>query len=121
MIGVRPAVLYLGPTVRRVDHPEGRRALGAEGPSVYRAVGVALDVYDAPVAMVDELGATHRAVRADADRLLHAGVVYASPKVAGRRADRVLYRNADVVLDLGPQLVCVRHLEEHASLLPYSQ
>src|SRR5918997_1274163 len=110
LLGVGPTVLDLGPAVRRVDHPEGRRALGAQGAGVYRAVGVTLNVYDASVPAIDECRATHRAVGADAYRLLHAGVARASPQVAGRRAYGVLHLHADVVLDLGPQPVSVTHL-----------
>src|SRR5918998_2850461 len=116
LLGVGPTVLDLGPAVRRVDHPGDRRALWAKRAGVYRAVGVTLDVYDAPVPAVDERRAAHRAVGADAHRLLHARVSRASPQVAGRRADRVLHLHADVVLDFGPQPVSVAHLEEHASL-----
>src|SRR5215210_7691316 len=121
LLGVGPAVLDLRPAVRRVHHPVDSRALGTQGTGVDGAIRVALYVYDAAVAVVDQGRAANRAVRADATRLLHAGVVYAGPQFAGRRADRVLHLHADVVLDLRPQPVRVGQLEEHAPLLPFMQ
>src|SRR3712207_9385870 len=93
---------------------EGRRALGAQSARVDRAVRVPLDVYDAPVAVVDQGRATHGAVRAHAHRPLHALVREARADVSRHGAYRMLDLDPDVVLDLGPQAVSLRDLEEHA-------
>src|ERR671916_2100584 len=87
VLGVGPAVLDLRPAVRRGHQPVDRRALGAKGSRVDGAIRVALYVYNAAVATVDQGRAADRAVRADAARLLHAGVVYAGTQLAGRLAD----------------------------------
>src|SRR5215203_3765233 len=97
-------------------HPERGRALRAERAGVYGAVGVALDVDDAPVAVVDERGATHRAVGTDAYGLLYALIGDARADVAGRRAYGVLDRRSDVVPDLLPQTIFLRNLDEHMIL-----
>src|SRR4028118_973025 len=117
---VRAPVADLRPAVRRVVQAEGGRALGAEGAGVHRGIRVALYVYDAPVAVVDEGGAADRAVGADAHRLLHALVRDARADVAGRRAYRVLDRRSDVVPDLLPEPVLLRELEKHSLLLSNS-
>src|SRR5918997_1161545 len=110
---VRPAVTDLGPTVRRDVHSERGRALRAERAGVYGAVGVPLDVYDAPVAVVDERGATDRAVGTHAHRPFDALVGDAGPDLPGRRAYGMFDRRPDVVPDLLPETVFLRELEEH--------
>jgi hypothetical protein len=94
-------------------HPERRRTLRAKRAGVDGAVRVALDVYDAPVAVVDERGTTHGAVRAHAYRPLHVIVGDAGPDLPGRRTYRMLDRRPDVVPDLLPETVLLSELEEH--------
>src|ERR671921_1884383 len=116
LTGVRSAVHDLRLAVRRDVHPEGGRPFRTEGASIYGTVGIPLDVYDAPFAVVDERGAAHRAVGTDADGLLYALVGDARADVAGRRAYGMLDRRSDVVPDLLPQTVFLRNLEEHMIL-----
>src|SRR5918999_46940 len=105
---VRPAVADVRPAVRRGVQPEGGRALRTERARVYGAVGVALNVHNAPVAVVDERRAAHGAVGTHAHGLLHTLIGDARADGAGRRTYRVLDRRADVVPDLLPETVFLR-------------
>src|SRR5215208_4716342 len=110
---VRPAVADLRPAVRRDVQPEGSRALWTERARVYGAVGVPLNVCNAPVPMVDERRAAYRAVGTHAHGLLYTVIGDARADGAGRRAYGVLDPRADVVPDLLPETVFLRELEEH--------
>src|SRR5215217_3923566 len=114
--GVRSAVHDLRLAVGRDVHTEGGRPLRTKSACIYGTVGVPLDVYDAPFAVVDERGAAHRAIGTDTDGRPYALVGDARADVAGLRAYGMLDRRSDVVPDLLPETIFLRNLEEHMSL-----